>query len=62
MFKLPQSIVFAIIAFNLTAFAVLLQLDFLFIHSAIAKIVTWALTAWLWRVTWKRRKKFFVLF
>jgi hypothetical protein len=62
MYKFPQFIIFAIIAFNITAFTVLLQLDFFFFNSPIEKISAWAVTLWAWRVTWKRRNKYFVLF
>ena len=62
MFKLPQSIIFAIIAFNLTAFTIPLQLDMLIFKALWLKLLAWTLTLGGWWLTYKRRNKYFVLF
>ena len=62
MFKLPQSVIFAMIAVNITAFTLLLQLDMLIFKALAAKIIAWLLTIGAWVLTYKRRKKYFVLF
>jgi hypothetical protein len=62
MLKLRQSIVFAIVAFNITGFTVLLQLNQLIINSPIAKVVAWLLTIAAWRLTYLKRKKYFTIF
>lgn len=58
MFKLPLVIVFMIIAFNITAFTVFLQLDFLIFNSPIYKIIAWLLTTGAWALAYKYRDKF----
>jgi hypothetical protein len=62
MFKLPQVIVFAMIAFNITAFTLLLQFDFLIFNHPLEKLAAWAVTIWAWYVTYKRRNKVFKMF
>lgn len=62
MLKLPQSIIFAMIAFNFTVFSIVLQLDFLKFNSPVIKVIAWALTIGAWVLTYKRRKKYFTLF
>lgn len=62
MLKLPQSIIFAIVAFNITAFTIPLQLDMLIFTAPIIKIIAWALTIGAWTLTYRRRKKYFILF
>lgn len=61
MFKVPQVVVFAIIALNITMFTIMLQFDLLVIHSLIAKIMCWAVTAAWWYATYANRKKFFTI-
>jgi hypothetical protein len=58
MFKLPLVIVYMIIAFNLTAFSVFLQLDVLIFNALIYKIIAWALTVGAWFLAYKNRNKF----
>jgi hypothetical protein len=58
MIKLPLIVLYAIIAFNITTFAVLLQLDILIYHSPIAKGVTWALAGVAWGFAYANRNKF----
>jgi hypothetical protein len=62
MLKLPLSIIYAMIAFNITAFTVLLQMDVLIFHSIIVKIIAWALTIGTWAMVYINRKKFITLF
>jgi hypothetical protein len=62
MLKLPQSIIYAMIAVNVTAFTLLLQLDMLFFKALVAKIIAWVLTIGIWTLAYKKRKKFFILF
>ena len=62
MLKLPQSVIYAMIAVNITAFTLLLQLDLLSFNSPIAKFIAWALTIGTWTLTYKKRKKFFIFF
>jgi hypothetical protein len=62
MFKLPAVIVYMIIAFNITAFTVILQLDMLIIKSVIIKIISWALTIGAWYLAYVKRDKLWTLF
>ncbi len=62
MLKLPQSIIFAMVAFNITAFTVCLQVDMLPFGTMTWKIIWWALTIGAWRLTYMRRDKYFTLF
>ena len=62
MLKLPQSIIYAMIAVNITAFTLLLQLDVLVFNAPMAKLIAWASTIGAWTLTYKKRKKFFILF
>ena len=62
MLKLPQSIIYAMIGVNITAFTLLLQFDMLVFNSPIAKLVAWILTVGIWTLAYKKRKKFFILF
>ena len=58
MFKLPLVIIYMIIAFNLTAFTVFLQLDMLIFTALIYKIIAWTLTIGAWFLAYKNRNKF----
>jgi len=62
MFKLPQSIIYAMIAVNISAFTLLLQLDMLIFNALVLKLIAWVLTIAAWTLTYKKRKKFFILF
>ncbi|OIR13785.1 hypothetical protein GALL_49200 [mine drainage metagenome] len=62
MFKLPAVIVYMIIAFNITAFTVLLQLDMLIIKSIIFKIIAWAFTIGAWALAYVNRDKVWEMF
>lgn len=62
MLKLPQSILFAIVAFNCTAFTLLLQFNLLVFNQLWAKALAWAVTIAAWALTYRRRNKFITLF
>jgi hypothetical protein len=62
MLKLPLSIIYAMIAFNITAFTIFLQLDMLIFNALIAKIIAWAFTIGAWTLVYTSRKKFITLF
>lgn len=49
--------IFAIIAFNITMFALVLQLDLLIFQSSLAKIIAWALAVGSWHMAYKFRNK-----
>ncbi len=61
MFKFPLLIIYAIVAFNLTSFSVLLQMDLLVFNSPIAKVVAWALTIAAWGLTFVNRNKYYTI-
>ncbi|MGB8517958.1 MAG: hypothetical protein WCD45_08720 [Gallionella sp.] len=62
MFKLPLVIVYMMIAFNLTAFTLLLQFNFLIFNSIFIKIIAWILTIGAWWLSYIKRDKFIRLF
>jgi len=62
MFKFSMFIIYAIIAFNITVFAVFLQLDLLIFNSVIAKLITWLLVAGFWIQAIRKRQVFVTLF
>lgn len=62
MFKLPLVIIYMVIAFNITAFTIILQLDWLIINSLIAKVFAWIFTISAWALAYGNRDKFLVLF
>jgi len=62
MLKLPQSIIYAMIGVNITAFTLLLQFDMLVFNAFIFKLIAWGCTAGIWILAYKKRKKFFILF
>ncbi len=59
MVKFPLIVIYAVVAFNITAFAVLLQLDVLIFHSTLAKVATWALAVTAWALAYANRNRFF---
>jgi hypothetical protein len=61
MLKIRQSILYAVIALNITAFALMLQLDLLTFNSVTAKVVAWLLTIAAWRLTYMKKDKYFTL-
>jgi len=60
--RLPLIIVFAIVAFNITMFALMLQMDVLFFHSPIAKAIAWIFTIGAWALAYVNRNKSIKLF
>lgn len=58
MFKLPMVIVYMIIAFNITAFTLFLQLDFLIFNAIWIKVIAWLLTIGAWALAYINRDKF----
>ncbi len=62
MFKFPMVIVYMIIAFNLTAFTLLLQLDFLIFNAIIYKVIAWIVTLAAWRLAYVKRDQFVRIF
>ena len=61
MFKFPLVIVYAIVAFNITAFTLLLQFNFLFFNSPIEKILAWIVTVAAWALTYVKRNTFYTI-
>ena len=55
-------VIYAIIAFNLTAFAILLQLDFLIFNSVIIKLITWLFVIAFWMQAYNKRQAFITIF
>ncbi len=53
----PFFVLFAVIAFNVTAFAVMLQFDFLIFHAVIFKIIAWLATVGAWSFAYVYRNK-----
>ncbi len=62
MFQLPVVIIYMIIAFNITAFTVILMLDMLIINSVIAKVISCALTIGAWALAYVNRHKVVTIF
>ena len=62
MLRLPLSVIIAMIAFNITAFTVLLQLDMSIFKSIIVKVIFWILTIGAWALVYVKRNKFVTLF
>lgn len=61
MFKVPLVVIYAVVAFNISAFASLLQMDYLIIQSPTAKVISWALAITAWAVTYVNRNKFYAI-
>ena len=61
MFKFPLMIIYAIVAFNITAFTLLLQFNFLIFNSPVEKTLAWAVTIAAWVVTYIKRYKYFTI-
>ena len=61
MFKIPLVVVYAVVAFNVSMFTGLLQMDYLIIQSPIVKIIAWAVTIAAWIITYLNRNKFYAI-
>jgi hypothetical protein len=57
LFPYPLFVFFSIIAFNITAFAVVLQLDMLIINATIYKVISWFVAIGAWAVVYKYRNR-----
>lgn len=53
----PFFILSSIIAFNVTAFTVVLQLDMLIIDATLYKVISWLVTAGAWGIVYTLRNK-----
>jgi hypothetical protein len=53
----PFFILFCIVAFNITAFSVLLQMDVLIFNATVYKVIAWLLTAGAWTLAYRYRHK-----
>jgi hypothetical protein len=62
MFKVPAVIFYMIIAFNITAFSVVLQMDVLIFNSFTAKVISWTLTIGAWYLAYVKRNKILFTF
>jgi hypothetical protein len=61
MIKIPLFVVYAIVALNITAFTILLQMDWLIINSFAAKITAWAASIGAWHISYLKRNKIYFL-
>lgn len=61
MFKVPLVVIYAVVAFNISMFTGLLQMDYLIIQSPIVKIIAWAVTVTAWIITYLNRNKFYTI-
>ena len=62
MFKLPAVIIYMIIAFNITAFTAILQMDVLIFKGATIKAFFWALSIGAWYLAYLKRDKLWQIF
>lgn len=62
MFRFPLVIIYMIVAFNITAFTVVLLLNMLIIDSITAKIISCALSVGAWVLAYVNRHKVVKLF
>lgn len=53
----PFFVLFSMLAFNLTAFTVMLQMDMLIFNGIIIKIIAWLLVAGSWYLAYIYRNK-----
>jgi hypothetical protein len=53
----PLFVLFSIIAFNATAFSVMLQMDMLMFNATILKVISWLATAGSWSLAYIYRNK-----
>ncbi|HTN93467.1 MAG TPA: hypothetical protein VMJ33_02705 [Gallionella sp.] len=53
----PLFVLSAIIAFNITAFTVVLQLDMLIIEATLYKVISWMVTLGAWVIVYLLRNR-----
>ncbi len=53
----PFFVLFSIVAFNITAFTVMLQMDMLIFNATIYKVIAWLVTAGSWSFVYIYRNK-----
>ena len=53
----PFFVLYSILAFNITAFTVVLQMDILIFNATVYKIIAWLLTAGSWTIAYIYRNK-----
>ncbi len=57
MIKLPFFVLSSIVAFNITLFALFLQMDWLMFHSSLGKVITWAAAVGAWHIAYTFRNR-----
>ncbi len=57
MLPYPYFIIASIVAVNITAFTILLQIDWMIFHSLIGKIIAWVITVIAWVFVYIYRNK-----
>ena len=55
--RIPLIIIYSIIAFNITVFTIMLQMDWLIFNSPVAKAFFWMLTIGAWVLAYINRAK-----
>jgi hypothetical protein len=53
----PLFVLFSIVAFNFTAFAVVLQMDMLIFNATVYKVIAWLVTVGAWTIVYFFRNK-----
>jgi hypothetical protein len=53
----PFFVLFSMLAFNITAFTVMLQMDMLIFHATLLKVIAWLATAGSWSLAYIYRNK-----
>ena len=61
MIRIPQFVVYAIVALNITAFALLLQMDWLIFDSVAEKLAAWLVAAVVWQIAYMRRDRVYIV-
>ena len=53
----PFFVLFSMIAFNITAFTVILQMDMLIFNATVYKVIAWLVTAGSWSLAYIYRNR-----
>ncbi len=53
----PLFVLFSIVAFNITAFSVILQMDLLIFNATVYKVIAWLLTVGAWTAVYFFRNR-----